>query len=391
MTLHSQPARHVLWALLGAALLAASGCHRTAPVDRGGGARPVVLAARVGRGRVAREYAFQAELRPWFSVDLQARVAGYVRRLSVDLGDRVNSGQLLAELDVPLLREDLLRAGALVSRSEGELARAGALYDEARLVSGRLSGVAAAQPRLLAGQEVDSAVAREKAAAASLAAARSQLEVSKAELKRLEAMNADTRICAPFEGVIARLDASPGDFVQGGPAPSGQAHPLLRLVREDRLRCAFAVSVGQLEALHPGSPVSIRAEQRLITTRVARISGEVTTAGRAMMVEADVPNADGSLVPGAYATVMLTGQERTNALYVPIEAIQRSAAGASVLRVDAAGLVSTRPVRIGIETPARIEVLEGLEEGEVVVTAGAGRIRAGQPVEPQFAAAVGTP
>lgn len=391
MTFHSQPVRHVPWALLAAALLAAPGCHRAAPVDGGGRARPVVLAAKVARGRVAREYAFQAELRPWFSVDLQARVAGYVRQLSVDLGDRVKSGQLLAELDVPLLREDLLRAEALVSRSEGELARAGALYDEARLVSGRLAGVAAAQPRLLAGQEVDSAVAREKAAAASLAAARSQLEVSKAELKRLEAMSADTRICAPFEGVIARLDTSPGDFVQGGPAPSGQAHPLLRLVREDRLRCAFAVSVGQLEALHPGSAVSIHVDQRLIASRVARIAGEVTTAGRAMMVEADVPNADGSLVPGAYATVMLSGLERTNALYVPIDAIQRSAGGASVLRVDSAGQVTTRSIRIGIETPARIEVLEGLDEGDVVVTGGAGRIRAGQPVEPQFAAAVKAP
>jgi membrane fusion protein (multidrug efflux system) len=110
-----------------------------------------------------------------------------------------------------------------------------------------------------------------------------------------------------------------------------------------------------------------------------------------MMVEADVPNADGSLVPGAYATVMLSGLERTNALYVPIDAIQRSAGGASVLRVDSAGQVTTRSIRIGIETPARIEVLEGLDEGDVVVTGGAGRIRAGQPVEPQFAAAVKAP
>lgn len=383
-----RPLRRVL---LAAMFLPAVGCHRETLVDRGSTTRPVVLAARVGRGRLAREYSFQAELRPWFSVDLQARVAGYVKRLSVDLGDRVKAGQLLAELDVPLLHEDRLRAEAMVSRSEGELARAGALYDEARLVSGRLSGVAAAHPQLLAGQEVDSAVAREKAAAASLAAARSQLEVSKADVKRLQAMEADTKICAPFDGVIARLDASPGDLVQGGPSPSGQARPLLRIVRDDLLRCAFAVSVGQIDAVHVGSPVSIHMEQRTVAARVIRVSGEVTTAGRSMMVEADVANADGLLVPGAYATAVVTGQERTNALFVPIEAVKRSAGSASVLRVAADGQVTAQPIRLGIETPVRIEVIEGLQEGDVVVTGGASRIRSGKPVETRFAATEKTP
>ena len=377
--------------LLVAMVLPAVGCHRESQTDQSGASRPVVLAAKVGRGRVAREYSFQAELRPWFSVDQQARVAGFVKRLSVDLGDRVKEGQLLAELDVPLLHEDRLRAEAMVSRSEGELARAGALYDEAKLVSSRLSGVATAHPQLLAGQEVDSAVAREKAAAASLAAARSQLEVSKADVKRLQAMETDTKICAPFDGVIARLDASPGDLVQGGPSPSGQARPLLRIVRNDLLRCAFAVSVGQIDAVHVGSPVSIHMEQRTIAARVVRVSGEVTTAGRSMMVEADVANADGLLVPGAYATAVVTGQERTNALFVPIEAVKRSAGAASVLRVDAEGRVTTQPIRLGIETAARVEVIEGLREGDVVVTGGASRIRPGKPVETRLAATEKTP
>lgn len=368
--------------LIGAS--AVIGCRRE-PVSGTVGStstnRSVVLAQRVQRGAVVQTLSFQAELKPWYSVDLQARVAGYVKRLAVDLGDRVKAGQVLAELDVPLLREDRSRAEATVSRSEGELERARALFEEAHQVRSRLSAVVEKNPKLLAGQELDSAVSRERAAAATLATAQSQLEVSRAELKRFAAMEADTQITAPFAGVVSRLDASPGDFVQGGPSPSGQARPLLRLVQLDRLRCAFAVSVGQIGSIHPGDAVEIRVDSRIYSGRIERIAGEVTTVGRAMMVEADVSNSDGALVPGTYATAVVNAQTRSQVLYVPVEAISRKGERMSILALDHDGRVTERIIQGGMETPVRVEVLKGVEEGELVVVGGGTRVRPGQPVE----------
>jgi RND family efflux transporter MFP subunit len=224
-------------------------------------------------------------------------------------------------------------------------------------------------------------MARERAAAATLASARRQVEVARAELKRFEAMEADSRMTAPFAGVIARLDASPGDFVQGGPAPSGQARPLLRLVQLDRLRCAFAVSVGEIGAIHRGDPVEIRLGNRVVTGRVERIAGEVTASGRTMMVEADVANADRSIVPGSYATAVLAADVRTNALVLPVETLIRNVGGILVLKVTPDGKVESMTLRTGIETPNTIEILEGLNEGDLIITAGGGRIRPGQTVE----------
>jgi hypothetical protein len=367
------------------AVLGACGCRKETAASVS--TRPVVSVVRVGRGRVARELAVQAELRPWFAVDQQARVAGYVRRLAVELGDRVEAGQLLAELDVPLLREDRARAEAVVARSESEVDRASALFAEAHQVGSRLSGVVAARPQLLAGQEVDSALARERAAAAALATAQRQVDVARAELKRFEAMEADSRMTAPIAGVIARLDASPGEFVQGGPAPSGQARPLLRLVQLDRLRCAFAVSVGEIGAIHRGDPVEIRLGKRTVNGRIDRIAGEVTPAGRTMMVEADVENADRSIVPGSYATAVLSADVRTNVLVLPMESLLRTAGGVTVLKVTADGKVESVALRTGIETADRVEVLEGLHEGDLIVTAGGGRVRPGQVVEARVAVA----
>lgn len=375
--------------LLAAVLLAAGGCQPGGSDAKE--AKPVVAVTRVVRADLARELSFQAEFRPWFTVDLQAKVAGFVKALAVDIGDRVKAGQVLAELEIPRLAEDIARAEANVRRSDSEVQRARAAFDDAHQTYNRLMGVAKSQPRLLAQQEIDSATARDRGAAAALAAAQQQVQVSQAELDRLKSELGDTKIVAPFDGTVTRLDASPGGFVQGGLTPSGQARPLLRLAQLSRLRLSFPVSISYASLIHEGDPVEIRfSDGRRLTNRVARFSHEVSPADRMMAVEADVPNDDLAIIPGVYATAVIRPERREMTLVTAIEGLIRKGGQTTALVVTANGVVENRVVKTGLETSKRVEALDGLKEGDWVVIGGAGRVKEGQTVEPKIVAETAT-
>lgn len=106
--------------------LAMAGCGRadSDEVRAEGGAPPVVAVAKSERRDLSRQTVLTAEFRPFQEVDVMAKVAGYIKTIGVDVGDRVRQGQLLATLEIPEMNDDLTRAQALVSRSDAEVARA---------------------------------------------------------------------------------------------------------------------------------------------------------------------------------------------------------------------------------------------------------------------------
>ncbi len=369
--------------LAAATALLCSGCghHSTDATET---SRPVVAAAKVTRSDLARELVFAAEFQPHFAVDLHARVAGFVRALDVDIGDRVKAGQVLAELDIPLLKEDLARARASLRRSEADSQRARIAYEEVHLAFTRLQAVAQSQPKLVIPQDLDAASSKERAAAAAATAAQEQVQVAQFELDRLLAEEADTRLLAPFDGVVTELHANPGDLVQGGTSPSGQAKALVRLAQLDHLRLVFPVSVSHIGLIRTNDLLTIRLEDgRKLEGRIARFSHEVNMVTRSMQVEADVANDDLSLVPGMYASALLQTEQRHQVLVVPIDAVNRRQS-LSVLTVGADGVVAERVVQIGLETPVQTEILSGLKEGDLVLLGAAGRVKAGQKVEPKL-------
>lgn len=344
-----------------------------------------VRVAVVERGDLASEISFAGDFRPWYVIDLQARVAGFIRNLRVDLGSCVREGDILAELEVPLLKEDLLRAEAVLRRSREEANRASAVYQEAHLASSRLLAVAQVQAKLLAAQDLDSAQAKDRTAEASLAVAREQVQVADAELARLKAEMDNTKMIAPFDGVVVRLLANPGDSVQGGLSPSGQAKALVRLAQINRLRLSFPVSIVAASSLREGEALEIRLDNgRVLTNRIARLSRDLSSSTRMMEVEADVPNERLELVPGIYATVVLHPERRQNVLWVPIEAVHRQPSP-RVWVVASDQTVAERSIRLGLETPLRVEIMDGLREGDLVVTGGSNRLKVGQKVIPKKA------
>ncbi len=342
---------------------------------------PVVAAAKVERGDIFREASFDAELRPWQEVALHARVSGYLDVMKVDAGDSVKEGDVLAVLDAPESKIEIEHALASERRSKAEIARAQAAYDEAHTAYERLMKTSEAQPRLIAQQDLDAARARDRSADAALDAAREQANVSSAEVKKLNTMLEYTKITAPFAGVITKRYSDPGALIQAG--TSSGTLPLVRLSQNDKLRLVFPVSISFVSAIKVGDPVEIRIPvlNRTISGSVARFSRKVETATRTMDAEVDVPNADLKLIPGIYATAVLKTDHREKTLMVPVGAVSREKGSASVFIINSDHHLEERQVTLGLETPSKLEILSGVNEGDTVMTGSRAQVTPGQLVE----------
>ena len=344
-----------------------------------------VAVAKVTRQDLARELTCEAELRPYQEIDLHAKVAGYLQKITVDIGDRVEAGQLLAVIEVPELGDDIQRANASLKRCQEEVARAQAAHDEAHLVYTRLTAIDKARPNLIAQQELDTAVEKDRATGSSLAAASAEVEVAKADINKLQTMLKYSRITAPFPGVITKRYADPGALIQAGTSSSTQTLPLVRLSQNDRLRLDIPVSVSYVSRVELGDPVQIQVASldRAFSGKIARSTRKIETATRTMEVEVDVPNTDLKLIPGMYASVILRVDHRDQALAVPVEAVSRKKT-CTVFVVGNDQRMEERVVRLGLETPQQVEVTSGVKENELVMIGSRTQVHPGQRVEPKL-------
>lgn len=345
---------------------------------------PKVAVTKVTRENLSQEWPGYAELRPYQEVDLHAKVAGYLESINVDIGDRVKAGQLLATIEVPELADDIQRANATLNRNQQEVARAQAAYEEAHLVYTRLAAVDKAQPNLIAQQDLDAAVEKDRSADSALAAAKAEVDVSRAEIAKLETMRKYCHIVAPFSGVITRRYADPGALIQAGISSSTQTLPLVRLSQNNRLRLDIPVSVSYVSRIEVGDPVDIRVDssEEAFTGTVARSTRKVDTATRTMDVEVDVRNDSLKLIPGMYAYVSLRINHRDKTLAVPVEAVSRQKE-ATVFVVNKENKIEERVIEVGLETPDKLEVLSGLTENELVMIGSRTQIKPGEVVEPK--------
>ena len=375
-------------------LIALCGCNRAAQ-QPAGSANPIAPVVSASRATLANTLTVAGEFIPYQEVELHAKVAGYIRRIDVDIGDRVKRGQVLAVLDVPELQAQVQGAQAGVRQSQAEILQATneVVRDEANFVAlhaaaERLQQASDARPGLIAQQELDDAHAKDRAAAAQVDAAKSalnamqqQLGVSQAQQQQVSTMEDYSRIVAPFTGIVTWRYADTGALIQAGTSNAGSA-PVVKIAEVSTLRLRLPVPETIAPYMHDGDNATIRIDAlgRTITGKVTRSTDELDMATRSMQVEVDVPNADGSLTPGMYAQVMLNVRRSGDALVVPIQAIDTSGPQPILLVVNAQSRVEKRAVQTGIATANRIEVLSGLREGEQVIVANQASFQPGELV-----------
>jgi RND family efflux transporter MFP subunit len=347
-----------------------------------------------------RKETLAAEFRPFQIIDVHAKVAGYLKAIYVDVGDRVKEGQILAILEVPELADEMNHAKAASNRSDSEvqrqreeLVRAEAARDAAHLIYTRLLGVSKARPNLIAQQEIDDAQAKDQVAEATVSAARAALSaaqqgvaVSQADVAKALTMDSYSKITAPFAGVITKRYADTGAMIPAGTATTSNGLPLVQLSQNSLLRLVLPVPEADVPKVRLGQSVQVkvRALDRTFEGKVTRFADSVNMATRTMDTQIDVPNPSLILIPGMYAEAVLTLERHPHVLSIPIEAlnIQGSVTSAYVVRPD--GKIAICPITVGIETADRAEVLSGLNENDLVVIGNRGQLTAGQIVTPQI-------
>jgi RND family efflux transporter MFP subunit len=383
------------------ALLRLSGKNARAEQRGVGNLRPVAVAL-VERKPIVNSLTLSGEFRPFQVVDVHAKVAGYIREISVDVGDKVKEGQVMAILEVPELSAQVVAAEAArkrsqdaIRRAQSDVERAKSAHAAAHSAYARLKQASTARPGLIAEQELDDALAKDKegeaqvdSAVAALAEAQSQLSIEEAECKRLQAMESYTRITAPFAGVLTKRYADTGSLIQAGTASNTQAMPVVQLAEWSKLRLVVPVPESAVPSIHLGTAVQVKVPdlKRTFEGRVARFADAVTDETRTMHTEIDVDNLDGTLIGGMYAETALVLDQKDGVLTVPIQAVQRNGSQASVLTVDSAGRIEERQITLGEEGSNQIEVVTGLKENDQVVIGNRGEFRAGETVQPKVIA-----
>ncbi|HTO77158.1 MAG TPA: efflux RND transporter periplasmic adaptor subunit [Thermoanaerobaculia bacterium] len=358
-----------------AVVLIASRLLRGAPA-RGGAStgdstlRPAAVAV-AKRAPLANTLSLSGEFKPFQEVDLHAKVAGYIRHISVDVGDRVQVGQVVAVLEVPELEAEVQGAAASLERAKSAHAAAHFAYL-------RLKQASEARPGLIAPQELDDAFARDKELEA-------QVEVSEANQKQQTALSDYTRITAPFTGVITQRYADTGALIQAGTSSNTQAMPVVRLAEDDRLRLVLPVPESAVPQIHLGTAVRVRVQalDRTFEGRVARFSSDLDRQTRTMETEIDVANPDGRLVAGMYAETVLDLGRKESALTIPVEAVSRKGSESTVLVVGSNDRLEERRIELGMEGTTRVEALTGLREGDRVVIGNRSEFRVGEQVQPR--------
>lgn len=370
-------------ALLGA--LTAAGCaltacgHKAAPADP----EATVPIVKVGYAALQDDLVLTAEFHPYQEVDVMAKVAGYVKAIHVDIGDHVQENQVLAILEVPEIQDDLAKARAGEAVAEANVTAAQAAVERSSATAGiaalsfqRIQDVAKRDPGLVPKQDLDVAKSREAEADAQLASANSALKAAQdakleadSEYARASAMAQYATIRAPFAGVITKRYANTGSMVQAGISSQTQAMPLVRIAQNNLLRLILPVPVSEVGSIHKGEPVDVNVVSlgRTLKGTVTRYADSVQFSTRTMDTEVDVPNPDGSLVPGMYAEVHLHLDALPHVLSVPVDAVDGIGSASEQAWVVQNGFVHLAPVTTGLQTPDRIEITSGLHAGQQVI------------------------
>lgn len=348
----------------------------------GEAAKITVAVTKVAREDLDQDLWLSAEFRPYQEISLHSKVAGYLKNISVDVGDQVKAGQKIAELEVPELEDEFSKAQSAYQASLQDVKRAEADYAQANAVYERLQGVIKDHPKLVAQQELDDARAKHDAMNGTLGAAQRRVEERQSEVNKTKTLLDYATITVPFEGIITRRYADPGALIQAGTASSTQSLPLVDLAQQDLLRLVFPVPESAAPLIQVGARVEVNVSSldEKFAGKVSRFSGKVERNTRTMHTEVDVPNPERRYRPGMYAFVRLILREEKNALVVPVQAVA-TGEKPSVYVLNKDNIIEQRPVTIGLQTPDKVQIRDGLAEGDLVIVGSRNGARAGQKAE----------
>ncbi|MFN3737053.1 efflux RND transporter periplasmic adaptor subunit [Hydrogenophaga sp.] len=361
---------------LAAALTACGGGDKAAAPPGGGMPPPEVGVVTVQLGEVGLLNELPGRLEASRVAQVRARAAGILQKRLFREGSDVKAGQALFSIDAAPYEAALQSARASLARAEANLAQSKALAERyAPLV----------KENAVSQQEYANAVAAQKAAEADVAAGKAAVQTASINLGYAS-------VTAPISGRIGRALVTEGALVGQGEATQlaliQQIHPMyvnFTQSASEVYRLKRALAAGQLKgAGQEAASVKVVLEDGTEYSKPGRLLFSDLTVDSAtgqITLRAEVPNAEGTLLPGLYVRVRLEQATAVNAIALPQQAVTRSAQGDSVMVVDAEGKVAPRPVKVSGQQNGQWIVTDGLKAGEQVMVDGFQKLRPGVAVK----------
>jgi len=309
------------------------------------------------------------------TVDIQPRVAGRLDSITVKLGDRVTKGQQIAKIEDREILEQIRQAQANLDVNKATVANR---ESDEKVAANVLSRTQASYERgLVSKQVLEDAEARHNATVAQVSVARAQVQQTMARFDELKITLSNTNIISPVDGFVSRRLLDPGGF-------AGANTVMLTVVDIGTVRLVTNLVEKGFKRVVPGVTAEVAVDafpDEQFKGEVSRVAPVFDPATRTAAMEIEVPNPGFRLKPGMYARVRLTVERRPNALTVPRGAVVDTEGKRGVFMVENGQTARFREVRTGLQDNDRVEILDGLNEGERVITVGALALRDGDRVQ----------
>jgi RND family efflux transporter MFP subunit len=326
---------------------------------------PTVAVARPKTTGGAQEVALPGNMQAFIDTPIWARASGYLKNWYVDIGGHVKAGQLLADIEAPEVDQQLRQARAELGTAEANL---------------KLSQVTAERYTALfktdsvSKQEVDNAVQDQAAKTTAVTSAQ-------ANVSRLEQLVAYEKVYSPIDGIITARNIDVGALVNAGSNTPGRE--LFHVASNSTLRVYVSVPEMYSQAARPGVGAYLTLTEfpgRQFSGSVVRNAHAIDEASRTLLVEVDVKNTTGELLPGSYVEVHLKLPSKIPAVTVPSNTLLFRTEGLQVARVTD-GKTELVPVIMGRDFGDTVELVSGIHPNDQIIINPSDSILSGQKVQ----------
>ena len=318
-------------------------------------ATPVVSVVHPQRSKAAQELVLPATLLPWTDAPIYARTNGYLKRWYFDIGARVRSGQLLAEIDTPEVDQQLGQARA-------DLATAQANEKLAAITAERYHDLLKTES--VSKQDVDNAEG-------DYAAKRAIVQSAQANVRRLEELQSFEKIYAPFDGVVTARNVDVGSLIDagssGGMAP---ARELFHMAAIWKMRVYVNVPQPNSQSAQTGMAAELALPEypgRRFACKLINTANAIDPGTRTLLAQFEAANPTGELLPGAYAELHMKLSSETPTFILPVNTLLFRSEGLRVAAVDAESKARLLPITLGRDFGTQVEVITGLSGDEQVI------------------------
>ncbi|HJZ95094.1 MAG TPA: efflux RND transporter periplasmic adaptor subunit [Candidatus Solibacter sp.] len=353
---------------------------------------PSVAFSTVERASAKTELVLPGNIQAVTEAPILARATGYIRKRNADIGDRVRTAQVLAEIEAPELDQQILQATAAAEQTRSAVQQAQAALEQgqanenlAKVTAGRWDalqkrGVVSKQENDTYQAQYTAQQANVRALEKSLSATCSNVSAVEANLDRLKQIKTYQTVRAPFDGVITLRNVDTGALVNEGNTL------LFRIAQTGSLRAYVNLPQSEVDSVRAGQHATLTIAElpgRKFDGTVTRTSNALDPATRTLLTEVQVPNPEGRLMPGMFAQVDLSVPRRNPPLVIPGDTLVVRSDGPQVALIGEGDKVHFARVQLGRDFGDRLEVLGGLEEGQRLAVNPSDAVTEGVKVNPR--------